>query len=327
MKTADPVMYQNILVPVDGSPFAEHALPLALGLVRRSGAVLHVIRVHVSMVPLYGSGRYGMIADAELDRIARLQEQDYLEQLVRRLPAAPNVRVSTTFVDGSISDAIEQHAESVDADLVVMSTHGYGPLSRFWLGSVADRLVRQLPRPMLLVRPQEKLPDFSGEPVFKRLLLPLDGTPEAERIIEPAVALGRLMQADFVLLQSIAPVLITAGPALPWGINMGPVQTEQFQALQAENEAKAQAYLHTIAERLRSQSLHVETQVTVCEQPATAILDGVQQQAIDLIALETHGRHGLERMFLGSVADKIIRGATTPVLLHRSPPAAPRTPA
>lgn len=310
-------MYQNILVPVDGSPFGEQALPLALSLARRAGAVLHLVRVHVSIVPMYG--RYGMIADAELERIAREQEKDYLEQLVRRLPAGKGVRVQSAFLEGAIPDAIQQHAESVVADLVVMSTHGYGPLSRFWLGSVADHLVRRLPRPLLLVRPQEKSPDFAQEPAFKRVLLPLDGTPEAEQILEPAVALGSLTQADYVLLQSLAPVLITAGPALPWGINMGPVQMQEFQALEAENATKAQAYLNTIAERLRARSLHVETRVTVCEQPVTAILEEAEQRPVDLIALETHGRHGLERLFLGSVADKIIRGATTPVLLHRRP--------
>src|SRR5438067_676921 len=93
------------------------------------------------------------------------------------------------------------------ADLVVMTTHGRGPLGRLWLGSVADALVRDLAMPLLLVRPQETAPDFKREPLLKHLLLPLDGSPLAEQMLEPAVALGTLMEADYTLLRVIKPVV------------------------------------------------------------------------------------------------------------------------
>lgn len=312
-------MYRNILVPLDGSPFAEHALPLALGLARRSGANLHFTHAHVPAAPMYG--KYGMIADMELERIARLNEQAYLDQLVHRVSAPANVHVQTSLIEGDACHAIKKQSAAVNADLVVLSTHGRGPLSRFWLGSVAARLIRELPMPKLLVRPGVQPLDFACEPALRRLLIPLDGTPEAEQILEPAVELGRLVGTEFLLLQAVypLPVPVPTGPAESffWGMNVTPAQIDQVRVRQQQLEAEALAYLETIAERLRAQSLKVETRVVVCEQPATGILDGIETQSIDLVALETHGRKGLERLVMGSVADKIVRGSSTPVLLGR----------
>jgi nucleotide-binding universal stress UspA family protein len=83
--------------------------------------------------------------------------------------------------------------------------------------------------------------------------------------------------------------------------------------------AEAEGYLHRVAERLQEAGHSVETQAVLGQQPASAILDTAQRVAVDLIALETHGRRGLSRLLMGSVADKLIRGASTPVLVHRSP--------
>lgn len=312
-------MYRNILVLLDGSPFAEHALPLACGLARRSNAILHFTRVHTPIAPMYG--KYGLLADVELERIARSKARDYLDQLPDRLPSAGRRRVCTALLEGDVISAIEQQVELVCADLVVMATHGYGPLSRFWLGSVADRLIRQLRTPILLVRPHAGPLNLMHEPEVKRLMIPLDGTPESTQIIQPAVDFGRLMGAEFLLLQVLRPVLVpaTTGPAESffWGTNVTPAHIEQVHLLQQKFGAEALAALDQIAAMLRAQSVAVKTQVIASVQPARAILDRVQEQSVDLVALETHGRHGVERVFIGSVADKVIRGAAVPIFLQR----------
>lgn len=85
-----------------------------------------------------------------------------------------------------------------------------------------------------------------------------------------------------------------------------------------QQRAEAQAYLDQVAERLHQQGYRVRTQVALGQQPASAILDQAQSLGVDLIALETHGRRGLTRLLLGSVADKVLRGASVPLLIHRS---------
>jgi nucleotide-binding universal stress UspA family protein len=302
-------MYRNILIPLDGSAFAEHALPFAVSIARRAGATLQIVQVHVPIAPLY-SGRE-LVADFTLDYIIRENETAYLDRVVKQLAEINPVRVNRALVDGSAADAIHEQALAAAVDLVVMATHGRGGLSRFWLGSVADSLVRRLPIPILLVRPQEEAPDLARDQVLKQILIPLDGSEFAEQVLEPAVALGTLMEAEYRLIQVIDPLQIAGHDAD--GFPISGLAQEGIQHLQR----KATAYLEQIAERLRARSLRVVTRAIVSCQAAEAILDQAGALSTNLIALETHGRGGLPRLLLGSVADKVVRGALTPVLLHR----------
>jgi nucleotide-binding universal stress UspA family protein len=220
------------------------------------------------------------------------------------------VRVTTAMLDDPVAGALQTYAAAHDVDLMVMTTHGCGAFSRFWLGSVADTLVRCAPMPILLLRSQETPPDLEQLPEIKHILVPLDGSTLAEAILPPATALGALTNAAFTLLHVIA--LDVDGYAMDW-----PVARTEAGALAALRD-DAQAYLDRVAERLGAQSLVVHTAV-IGGQPAPAILEYARDHAIDLIALATHGRSGAARLLLGSIADKTLRGATTPVLLYRPP--------
>jgi nucleotide-binding universal stress UspA family protein len=302
-------MYRSLLVPLDGSLFGEHALPLALSIARRAHASLQVVHVHVPPAPMYVEG-WPTLEDT-LDSKARERERAYLDEVIKRLAPVSTTPVSSALLEGPIADALHEQAVATGVDLVVLTTHGHGPLARFWLGSVADELVRRLPMPLLLVRPQEEAPDLAREQVLQHVLIPLDGTALAERILEPAVALGTVMQADYTLLRVLDP-LVTAGHD-PAGYPISGLVPEALKQLQVE----AEAYLERTAKRLRAQSLRVRTRVVVGSHPAVAILEEASANPTDLIALETHGRRGLNRLLLGSVADKVLRGSSTPVLVHR----------
>jgi nucleotide-binding universal stress UspA family protein len=304
-------MYRTIFVPLDGSPFAEQALPLALGLARRAEAVLHVAHVHVPVAPLYAGNE--LAADAPLDFQVWEQEYVYVQEVVKRLKAVARLRVTSTVLDGPIAESLAEQAVAADADLLVMTTHGRGPLSRFWLGSVADKLVRLAPMPLLLLRPPEGPPDLSQEPLPRRILIPLDGSELAEQVLEPALALGRLAQADYTLLGVIE------SASVPEYAIAGHLLEEREDVAILPQQAKVQAYLDRVADRLRGRSLHVQTRVIRNQPPAVAILKEAHRHPGGLIALATHGRRGLKRMLLGSIADKVIRGATPPVLVYRPP--------
>jgi nucleotide-binding universal stress UspA family protein len=294
-------MYRSLLVPLDGSAFAEHALPLAASIARRAGASLQVVQAHVPAASFYIGSEFG--AEITLDATVRENEAAYLDSVVKRLTENIPEQVSRTLVDGLIADAIHEQALAVGADLVVMTTHGRGPLSRFWLGSVADTLVRLLPMPILLVRPQEATPNLAAEVTVRRILIPLDGSELAEQILEPATALGRLTQAEYTLLRVLEPFI--------------PPPHKLHESLFDHLAREAQVYLDGVAERLRGRSLRVETRVVIDQFAAASILEEARVHAADLIALATHCRGGLPRLLLGSVADKVLRGALTPVLLHR----------
>ena len=138
----------------------------------------------------------------------------------------------------------------------------------------------------------------------------------AEQIIEPALDLGQLMDADYTLLRVIKPVFPATYPLE--GASMTEVAqslVEQTQAIQTQIEREAHDYLEKVAAGLRKRGFKVVTRVEVEDKPALAILH--QAQAADLVALCTHGRGGLSRLFLGSVADKVIRGGHFPVMVLR----------
>jgi nucleotide-binding universal stress UspA family protein len=301
---------RSILVPLDGSDFAEHALPTALSLARRHAAALHIVRVYVPVAGVYGE--HAVPYDEALDRELMKRAQDYLDGIVTRMTAVAGIQSSAVVLEGSVADTISRHAAAVGADLLVMTTHGRGPLARFWLGSVSDELVRQADIPVLLVRPQAVAPDVSREPHFKRVLIPLDGSPVAERVLEPVFALDT-GKTEYALLRVVMPMA-----ELNYGSTVATYKAlEQLQELDQAESTRAHEYLEQLAGRWRAGSFTVNTRVIVNDRPATAILDDAAVHGVDLIALTTHCRSGLKRLMLGSVADKVLRGADTAVLVYR----------
>jgi nucleotide-binding universal stress UspA family protein len=308
-------MIRSILVPLDGSTFAEHALPLAVWIARRAPASLQLVQVHRPVPPADIEGIL-ILDDVELSM--RCEENAYLDRVAHRLMEETSVPASVALLDGDVATAIQDRATAAGADLVVLSTHGRGTLGRFWLGSVADELVRRLPIPVLLVRPAEGSVDLDAPPAIESILIPLDGSPLAEQIIEPALALGGILGAAFTLVRVISPgVRLDYAPENMALERLADDVLERSRACQDRLRAEAQAYLDSIAALLRSQNLRVETCVVADEQPAVGILREAAVFRADLIALGTHGRRGLARLLLGSVADKVVRGGHLPVLLRR----------
>jgi nucleotide-binding universal stress UspA family protein len=308
-------MYRSLLVPLDGSAAAEHALPIALSLARRFAAALKIIHVHVPTWGVYGEGG---VYDPLLDREIREGMQAYLDRIVQRISTSTDISLSSAVLEGLVPGAIQRHATESGVDLVVMTTQGRSPAARFWLGSVADRLVRQSAIPILLVRPREEEVDLTRETKFGHVLVPLDGSPLAEQILDPAIAIAAVTSAKITLL--VVAHQFTPDDDAPdsgRGSGIRPELLKQLQEADRQERASAEKYLNELVERLKTRSLRVETRVVSHVQPATAILNEASDQGIDLIALATHGRGGLRRVLLGSVADKVLRGATTPVLVYR----------
>ena len=300
-------MYRALLVPLDGSRFSEHALPLAAGIARRAGAALQLVRVHPPTV--VGEG---VVAFGTPDKDAWLQEYAYLDAVAARLGAATGVVATTRVLDGPVAAVLHEHAVGQGIDLVVMATHGYGPFSRFWLGSVADQLAHRLPMPLLLVRPHDAPVDLARGPALGRLLVGLDGSARAEEALKPALDLARLTGATLALLR------VVLRPPV-YGLDLpGYAAAGTDLAVLEDLQADARDYLQGVADRLRGEGAAVEARVVVHTHAASAILEEASRTGCDLIALETRGRRGVPRLFLGSVADKVVRGAGVPVLLHRS---------
>src|SRR5262249_34253363 len=203
-------MIRSILVPLDGSTFGEHALPLAMTMAKRLDASLNLIHVHSLLDATYAELQ---VFDNTLDQELRNKERDYLHAIQKKVQDRLSVPVTIRNVDGEIATVIREQADSLRASWVVMTTHARGPFGRFWLGSVTDELVRTLPISLIAVHPEPHAPDLSKEYTIKHMLIPLDGTPLAEEILDPALTLGKAMQCDYTLLRVVTPVYPVALPA------------------------------------------------------------------------------------------------------------------
>jgi nucleotide-binding universal stress UspA family protein len=133
-------MFKTILVPLDGSANSEHSLAIAVSLAKRSSAVLRLVHVREPMPE-----RFGIAAPPK--------EQDYLDLLAWKIRQTEHLSTYATVLEGPVAPTIAEHAISVNASLIVMTSHGRGPFSRFWLGGVADQLIRLAPAPLIVVRP------------------------------------------------------------------------------------------------------------------------------------------------------------------------------
>jgi nucleotide-binding universal stress UspA family protein len=247
---------------------------------------------------------------ASMDLAARRSERRYLRGIASRLrdPAGP--RVVSALLAGPVGDTLTHYVRDSRADLVVMSTHGRGPLQRAWLGSVADHLIRNLAVPVLLVRPREGDSVSPSAPDVRQIMVPLDGSPLAEAAMAPAAALTRLLRAELVLVQVIAPLIADT-------VTLGPRSMSYYEEIIAIRRSEAHDYLQSVAERLEQQGLRARIAVTFGAGVAEVIHELARKNRSDLIALATSGHGGIRRLALGSIADKLVRTAETPVLVIR----------
>ena len=203
--------------------------------------------------------------------------------------------------------------------MIAMTTHGRGGLDRWAMGSVAEKVARAAEIPVLLVRSFRRSPAGDLEPAvpqefpFHRILVPVDGGATSTSIVSPAEKLGLLYGSE-VLVLHVRPPYLPSGAILPGMEAAIPLLTPP--PLRAdEDEATA-----ATAERFRHAGLQAR-RMSVEGDPASAILDVASTENVDLIAMGTHGRSGISRWALGSVAERVLRATEVPLLLIREPAA------
>jgi nucleotide-binding universal stress UspA family protein len=312
LRVAEANMIRSILVPLDGSPFGERALPIAASLARGSKAVLHVVRVHVphTRPPLSLEGM--PVTDPEKDSARWEAERAYVRRIRKRMGARSEVAMRSAVLNGPVAEMLATYAAFNRVDLVVMSTHGRGGLARAWMGSVGDALLRRSPVPVLLVRPAHDVEPAAVPDGPPRILIALDGSNLSELIVDHAVSLGRPLGAAYTLLRVVDPVGALGDlPAI--------VAPRMGRAMVAQHVAEAEDYLAGIARELKDRGLDVRAKVIESERAAETILSSACHGA-SFVAMATHGRSGLSRLLLGSVAGKVLQAAGVPVLLCRPGP-------
>lgn len=294
-------MKQPILVALDGSALAEQALPFAEALAGATDSPLLLLCAsYVARVPGLdiAEEQVKMVTDAEL----------YLRRVAERMEER-GIAVETCAPYGLARQVIVREAHARRAWLIAMATHGRGGLGRALHGSVADAVVRHAPVPVLLVRAWH-----AGESTVRLrsagpIVVPLDGSVHAEGALPIAKALAAALQVKVILAQAIPPRDVALAPVEMIGSVPG----------EAGDDADCEAlhYLEGRAAPLAGSGIEVELAVRTGD-PADVISAIAGEHGAALTVIVTHGRSGLDRLLIGSVAERIVRHGATPVLLIRS---------
>ena len=291
---------KKIVVPLDGSVLAEEAVPTAVSLARRMGAALDLV---ITNETPSGDG---------LERwpwavLTPTTRGDYIAHQASQLAESAALRVEHAVLDGDAAEAICQYAERAEADLIVMTSRGYTGMARALGGSVADAVVRHAHQPVLVLRPSSASRRIHNHALrLDRMLVALDDSAESRAALDAAVAL-----ADPGVTEVHLVTIVRSEKRAGATTGRGRIDREATaRALDGVN-AGIERLAATIAART---TCDVYPHVHIDDDVAHGILHVARGFTVSLIAMGTRGR-GASRLFLGSVAEKVLEHGRYPMLL------------
>jgi nucleotide-binding universal stress UspA family protein len=285
-------IFGRILVPLDGSGEGKSVLPYIRDLSQKFNSSIYILGVGI------GSKR----------RRVNYLLKEYINEITNEL-CAENIDAKPIMSYGTPAEEITLQAEKNNINLITMATHGRGGITRWWIGSVAERVVSNSTIPVFLVR-SKRIDETEAlkKATIKNIIAPLDGSDIGESALANAEAIALKTGASIHLLHIITP---------PGGLEVNLFGSDLKGIVKAMNDS-AENYLNRIAEDLKKKGIPTRCKVMAGD-PANLIVEEVTKQQDGLIAMSTHGRSGIARWILGSVADKVLHEATIPIWLVRSP--------
>jgi nucleotide-binding universal stress UspA family protein len=292
-------MYTRILVPLDGSQLAEQVLSYVKLLAQG-------MKCHTELLQVI---EYSPAPTHPRQVIANLtaEAQTYLKKTAASLKGS-GLTASSLVHHGDPASDIVAEAESEPGTLIAMATHGRSGLARWMVGSVTDKVLHAAANPLLVVRAHEQEATIA-EAKLENIIVPLDESPLSEEALPHAVYLARTMGLRIILLR----VTPAAGDYYR-NMEYVPGNFEDFAQF---IDGQAMEYLHKLGRKLRDEGLSLVEERLLHGHPAAAIVDLARETPHSLVAMTTHGRSGVGRWLLGSVADRVVRHSVGPVLMVR----------
>ena len=282
-------MFDDVLVPTDGSDCAQAAVGYARDLATRYEANVHVLCVADSR----------QLENAPQSDQLKNERAELVERTCTELSQS-GIATERAVRAGVPHKAILQYASEHDVDLLVMGTHGRTGVERYLLGSVTEKVLRLSDVPVLTVKADK---DSDVTYPYTDVLVPTDGSDGAEVAIGPAVDIARTYDARIHALSVIDTMTL--------GIDV------RSSAILETLEASARTAVEAVEERAKQASVPaVETAIEHGD-PYRGIGSYVEEHGIDLVVMGTRGRSGVERYLLGSVTEKTVRTSPVPVLTVR----------
>jgi nucleotide-binding universal stress UspA family protein len=288
-------MYEDILIPFDGSEGAAEVLHHASEIAHWADATIHLLYVADT-----NRDSVTVVEGQTVDVLVR-EGEDIIEEAAQTLDTL-GVPYETDVVQGNPAPTIVEYAERYDQDLVVMPTHGREGVSRYLIGSVSEKVVRLSSAPVLTVRMQ---PDETLEFPYENILIPTDGSPAATHAAGHTVEFAASLDATVHVLSVVDDSAL--GPDVRSVI--AGEESEQA-ATEAVETVVSEANTYGVTDTIP----HIEH-----GDPAEVIIDCIEANDIHAVGMGTIGRRGTDRILLGSVAEKTVRSAPVPVMTVGKP--------
>ena len=295
-------MYKRILAPLDGSPMGDRVLPYVRNLGKKFNAKVELFRVFDPEPAFFYPDPFEFKDRHEASEHHRedimtamgtaktdLESAGVAATAVLHGPEEAGIdgeKVAHTY--GTVAEHIVLESEKDDDTLIVMSTHGRSGAGRWVLGSVTDKVLHAVKTPLMIIRAGGNDSVLDG--TMGHIIVPLDGSALAETILPHAVALAKAMDAKMCLVRVITDDKV---------------------------DADERSQMERLVDGVRAEGVTSVEEVVLHGDPATVIVDLTHDYPDALVAMTTHGRSGMGRWLMGSVADRVVRHAAGPVMVLR----------
>ena len=305
-------MFDQILLPLDRSPLAECVLPHAIALAHTFES--QVTLLHVMDTPREARWRRAM--DPLNWQIRKAEAKMYLQDMNLRLQAAGLI-TDTQLLEGFAAEQIIGFADTYDPHLIILSSHGQSGLSEWGVSSVVHKIAQRARTSVMIVRAAQPVTPDPTDFRYRRILVPMDGTPRAEYVLPAASALARAHEAQIVLVH------VVQRPSMPRRMPPSREDLELADQVVERNQAEAQQYLDQLRSRLTG---NVEVRILVSDRLITTLHELVKQEEFDLVLLSAPGdaaqTHGLD----GDVISSMMAYGTAPLMIMQASSHSPIVP-
>lgn len=293
-------MYERMLVPLDGSELAKVALTYAGELGARLGSEIILLSVVESAETQDYRDRQSYLA--EMVQATERHIRSYFKK-----PETKVIKIGSQVLVGEPAEQIVDFADRKDIGLIVMVSHGQSGVRHWALGSVTDKVVMATKHPVVVIRAKRPRSHVRRKGLLNKVLVPLDGSKESEKVIPYIEELASKLGGEVVLLQVLAP---TYYEYTVEGALQVPYTAEDLWRLRVT----VIRYLGMLASRLKDRGITTSSQVEVGA-AGEGIIKFADENNVDIVAMSTHGLSGLSYWSIGSVADKVLRAGNSHLML------------
>ncbi len=303
-------MFDPILIPLDGSLLSECVLPHAVALARAYDARIILLRV------LEKSQANGAVQIFDLLnwQIRKTEAKLYLEKISAQLKKS-QIRIESVVMEGLMAESITEYAQAQGVNLIILSSHGRSGVSQWGISSVAQKIILGSPTSIMIVRAHQPVVSELKEQSYRQILVPLDGSQRAEYALPLITLLARFHKSRTHILHVVkTPEMVRRLPPTQEDIDLA----DRIVKLNLE---EARQYLEQVESRSHLDGIDIQTHLVTSDNAAQALHEMVEQENIDMVAMNAHGHSGNNQWPYGSMVINLILYGKVPLLIVQDLPA------